>query len=187
MSYHIKEEWLTDYDFSKHDEILETYFDDYYHFVKQQSIQQQRKECLSGYNRIRRAHLWSSEALKVNVRVGDICYLEYGLAFINEAGYQHFGLVLAIFNHKLLVAPMTSNKEMIQQARNVMRQGKQHLYYIGKWEGLNKPSVLFLNDIKFINSARIISINGHMDPDSKMFREIMMYLKTELFGPYMVK
>lgn len=26
-----------------------------------------------------------------DVKVGDVCYIDYGQAYLNEAGYQHFG------------------------------------------------------------------------------------------------
>ncbi|MDE8208759.1 hypothetical protein PT115_04715 [Erysipelothrix rhusiopathiae] len=107
--------------------------------------------------------------------------MEFGQAFINEAGYQHFGLVMGIFNYKLFVVPMTSNYEIIRQARNINLFGKRHLYYIGKIPGLNKSSVLFLNDCKYVNSARIISIYGHIDPSSAMFKEIRNLIIKETF------
>lgn len=181
MAYHINEAWLTKSDEKTHREFLAYYIKSYTDYLASLSVSQQRKECLSGLNRIQRMDLWSSDGLKIDVRIGDICYLDYGLAFINEAGYQHFGLVMAFMNYKVLVVPMTSNTEMIRQARNVSQQGKKHLYYIGRVAGLNKASVLFLNDIKFINSARIISVNGHIDSKSKMFREIQEYIQSSIF------
>lgn len=140
-----------------------------------------RKECISGLNRMCRQKNWSCESLNMTVSIGDICYMEFGQAFINEAGYQHFGLVMGIFNYKLFVVPMTSNFEIIRQARNINLFGKRHLYYIGKIPGLNKSSVLFLNDCKYVNSARIISINGHIDPSSAMFKEIRNLIIKETF------
>ncbi|WP_228410453.1 hypothetical protein [Erysipelothrix piscisicarius] len=141
-----------------------------------------RKECISGLNRMCRQKNWSCESLNLSVSIGDICYMEFGQAFINEAGYQHFGLVMGIFNYKLFVVPMTSNYEIIQQARNINQLGKRHLYYIGQIPGLNKSSVLFLNDCKYVNSARVISINGRIDPNGPMFKEIRDLIIKETFG-----
>ncbi len=187
MGYRVEEKWLSEYDQDKHRDLLESYFDDYKKYLLSLSKGQQRKECVSGYNRMKRVKYWSCDALNISVEVGDICFIEYGQVFINEAGYQHFGLVVSQFNHKLLVVPMTSNDEAVRQARNVIDEGKEHLYYIGKVEGLNKPSVLFLNDCKFINSCRIISVNGHISPRSRMFKEICHCLKEGISSGAVVK
>ncbi|WP_200804765.1 hypothetical protein [Anaerorhabdus furcosa] len=37
---------------------------------------------------------------------------------------------------------------------------------------MNKPSVLFLNDCKYINTARIIDIKAHLSTDSPCYRMI---------------
>ena len=37
---------------------------------------------------------------------------------------------------------------------------------------LNKASVLFLNDAKWINSARVIDVKAHIDPNSHLFDKI---------------
>lgn len=181
MKYRIEEEWLTLYDEKKHPKIIDEYLSLYQEFIASMPKEQQRKECLSGFNRIKRMELWSSNALNIDIRIGDICYLEYGQAFMNEAGYQHFGLVVSVYNYKLLVIPMTSNAATIRQAQNVTHDGKKHLYYIGKVAGLNKPSVLFLNDCKFVNSSRIIACKARICPQSKMFKEIIYCLKKGIF------
>ncbi|QIK68936.1 hypothetical protein G7062_00965 [Erysipelothrix sp. HDW6C] len=187
MFIKIKEQWFRDYDVDNHEQLIKEYLKDYEAFLRKMTSWQQKKECISGYNRIHRMNYWSSEALNIDVSVGDVCYIDFGHAYINENGYQHFGLVLASHNHKLLVIPMTSKASSIQQARNLNDEGKRHLYYIGKIRGLNKPSVLFLNDCKFINSARIISVNGHIAPNSAMFREIRYYLNLGLFQDDVLK
>lgn len=183
----VKELLSENLDKEKHEQIVQSYLDQYRSYLQKLSPFQQRKECISGHNRISRASYWSSEALRIDIHVGDLCYLDYGHAFINEAGYQHFGLVISSFNYKLLVVPMTSNPDAIRQARNVSCIGKEHLYFIGKIPGLNKPSVLFLNDCKFVNSARVISVNGHMNPKSGMFQDILKTLIDRIFGLHMIK
>ena len=45
---------------------------------------------------------------------------------------------------------------------------------IGKPEGLNKPSVLYMNDARYINTARVIEVKAHIPTDSELFREIRM-------------
>lgn len=182
----IKETWFSDIKIGE-GSIVENYLRIYKEFVESLSPHKQYKESLSGLNRIQRGELWQNDNLASIIRPGDICYLDYGQAFINEAGYQHFGIVVSIFHHKLLVVPMTSNASTIQNARNVSPEGKKHLYFLGKVKGLNKPSVLFLNDIKFINSSRVISINGHLNPEDSMFQEIVNLLIDEIFGIVVIK
>lgn len=177
----IKESWFRDYQSSETDEIMQTYMEVYQDYLNELPPRQRYKECISGFNRIKRGKMWSSNALGIEVALGDICYIDYGHAYVNEAGYQHFGLVLAIFNHKLLVAPMTSNVTAVNHSRNLEGEKKSHLYFLGKAGGLNKPSVIFLNDCKFINSARIISINGNVGTEGQQFKEIINCLMHEIF------
>lgn len=179
MTHKLEETWLVQEGGEDTDTMMETYFNDYRKYVMSLSSHLKRKECLSGTNRMLRRAMWSATEMQISISMGDICYIEYGQAFINEAGYQHFGLVIGMFNHKIFVVPMTSNREMILSARNVatsLENQKEHLYYIGQLPGLNKPSVLFLNDAKFINSSRVISVNAQIDTDSVMFKEIRKYV-----------
>lgn len=177
----IKESWFKDYQSEEDSLITETYLKSYRDYLENLNPRLRYKECISGFNRMQRWNSWSAEPFGIEARIGDICYIDYGHAYINEAGYQHFGLVISEFNYKLLVIPMTSNEGTIHQARNVDNSGKPHLYFLGKVKGLNKPSVLFLNDAKFINSSRVITINGHINEDSYMFKEIIQHLISEIF------
>lgn len=171
----LDESWID----QKEDKLRELFFDLYEDYIDQLPHYQRRKEYLSGLNRLNRSSLWSCDELNLEVKPGDICYMDFGQVYINEAGYQHFGLVISNFNYKLFVVPMTSNRETIRRARELC---SEHLFYIGQLEGLNKPSVLFLNDCKFINSSRVISINSYLCPNSAMFKEIENELKMKIFN-----
>ena len=183
----IKESWFKDYNSEEDTIIRDTYLETYERFLNSLSPKIRYKECLSGFNRINRSKSWSAIPYGIEVKVGDICYIDFGHAYINEAGYQHFGLVIAEFNYKILVVPMTSNSSTIHQARNIDGTGKPHLYFLGKIKGLNKPSVLFLNDCKFINSSRVITVNGHIEPQDRMFKEIIQHLIQEIFALLMIE
>ena len=88
-------------------------------------------------------------------------------------GYQHFGLVLAMKNGKIFVVPMSGNSSAYHRAYDpVSHMGKRHLMRLPEIEGLNKASVLFLNDAKWINSARVIDVKAHIDPNSHLFDKI---------------
>ncbi|MDF9824952.1 hypothetical protein M2475_001354 [Breznakia sp. PF5-3] len=125
---------------------------------------------ISEVNFKNRSQASSCEELGVWIRVGDICYIDFGINYINEAGFQHFGVILAIRNNKVLVVPMTSNVKAYRDAQG--NDGKGHLMAIGKIEGMHRESTLFLNDSKFINSARIIDVKAHISTNSELFKKI---------------
>lgn len=125
---------------------------------------------ISEVNFKNRAQAVSCEELGVWIRVGDICYIDFGINYINEAGFQHFGIIMCIKNNKVLVVPMTSNEKTYREAQE--KGIKPHLMPIGKIEGMYRESTLFLNDSKFINSARIIDVKAHIPPTSELFKEI---------------
>ena len=54
-----------------------------------------------------------------------------------------------------------------------IRKMKSHLFALGEIPGLYKESCLFLNDAKWINTARIIDVKGHIDPKGKQFQQIL--------------
>lgn len=170
-------------DFYRCEEIFQQFTHQYQHFLRSLSTKQLSRECISGLNRLQRQSLRSSSQLNINVKVGDVCYIDFGQVYINEAGYQHFGLILSIVNHKAFVLPMTSNSTTYQYANDASRieHGKTHLYQLGWIEGLNKQSVAFINDCKFINTARIIAVKGHIEADSDNFREIVERVKESIF------
>ncbi|WP_232505370.1 hypothetical protein [Erysipelothrix larvae] len=177
MKYKIEESWLSGVmDEDDRERMLEEYLDKYKEYLKGLSILLLKQECISGMNRILRSAFKSSENVNIEVNIGDICYIDFGHAYLNESGYQHFGLVIQKKNHKLLVVPMSSKKELIHQASNVDQIGaanKRHLYYLGQPEGMSRESVLFLNDTKFINSARVIGVTSQITPETQMFKEIL--------------
>ena len=95
------------------------------------------------------------------------------MAYLSEVGYQHFGLVLAMKHGKIFVVPMSGNSSAYHKAYDpILRAGKRHLMRLPEIEGLNKSSVLFLNDAKWINSARVIDVKAHIDPNSYLFDKI---------------
>ena len=128
---------------------------------------------LSKLNFCQRKQMYSSLEAKVYVKVGDICFADFGLAYLSEVGYQRFGLVLAMKNGKIFVVPMSGNKNAYNRAYDpVSHMGKRHLMRLPEIDGLNKSSVLFLNDAKWINSARVIDVKAHISPDSVLFEKI---------------
>lgn len=134
---------------------------------------------ISEANWVLRSQFGSGEDCGINVEVGDICYLDYGQSYLNEMGYQHFGIVMAIYQKKALIVPMTSNSNTYRKAYDAKTNpnGKRNLMCIGAIKGLNKPSVLFLNDMRFVNTARIIRIQDHISTRSTLFKAIQERMK----------
>ncbi len=130
---------------------------------------------ISEKNYQERKNMMSNASTGVIIRVGDICYIDYGKAYQREIGYQHFGLVLSICNDKIFVVPMTSNKKNYEEAMGEDNpKGKPHLLRFKKVGHMINDTVLFLNDVKFINSARVIDVKGHISKDGHLFAYIKM-------------
>ncbi len=137
---------------------------------------------ISEENWIDRGSLTCGEEIGVRVRVGDICWMEYGQAYLNEMGFQHFGLVVAIIMHKALVIPLTSNESAYARAYDPVENptGNRCLMRIGLVDGLRKNSTLYLNDMKFLNTARMFEIRAHLEPEDPLFLEVKERLKEML-------
>lgn len=61
-------------------------------------------------------------------------------------------------------------------------EGKKNLFPLpGIIDGLCKKSVLFLNDMKFVNTARMIEKKAHIDVKSPVFRKIQLRIMMLLF------
>lgn len=108
------------------------------------------------------------------IREGDICYIDFGKNYTSEIGFQHFGLVVKVFESKAFVIPMTSNEEAYEKAYDPIDNptGTLHLMRLDYIKGLNKMSVLFLNDGRYINTARIIKRTAKISTYSDLYMEI---------------
>ena len=138
---------------------------------------------ISEANWIARGTYMSGEEVGIYVKPGDVVFLDFGQAYLNEMGYQHFGLVITVCEKKALVVPMTSNTKTCSNAFDLSNlKGKKNLYCIPSIPGLFKKSVLFLNDMKLINTARIIDIKGHINVESNDFKEIQTRIVQMVFG-----
>lgn len=170
MTYKISETWLMNYQEENLKKQVELFLAEYGDYLSSLPGFRQRQECISKMNHFKRNSYWSCEEMQMNVRPGDICYTDFGIGYINECSYQHFGLILNIVNNKAYIIPMTSNRKTVQKAKGGKRE---HLYYIGQPQGLNKETCAFINDGRYINTARIISVNAHMDSSSEQFFDIV--------------
>ena len=160
-------------------EHIEDYLEDQKKTYQTMCTKELKSHLISEVNYRDRHQLLSCEQLGVNIRVGDICYVDFGRAYIQEAGFQHFGLIISMYHGKAFVVPMTSNPSTYAQGYHpeYNPNGKKHLLQIGLIPGLVRPSVLFLNDAKFINTARIIDVKAHIAVNSTLFELILLRIK----------
>lgn len=155
-------------------EVWNEYVEESSGFYSELETKEALARILSEKNYRCRKNACSSEDMGVWIRVGDICFIDFGVNYLNEAGFQHFGLITKIKNNKAFVIPMTSNNKTYQNSLGI--KGKSHLMPIGKIKGMNKNSVLFLNDARFINTARVIDVKAHIPIESNLFKTIQKRL-----------
>ncbi len=126
----------------------------------------------------------SRQCSGIDVYPGSVCEFDFGDAYQHEIGHQHFAVIISINQNKALVVPMTSNPVQYERAYDPILNpnGRKHLMRLGQPEGLNKKSVLFLNDAKYVNTARVISLNAQLDTSGKLFRTIVERLKDMMFS-----
>lgn len=163
------------------DDVLKKLMMNYKKLIQERSLEEALCLMVSTQNYIQRSQ-WKKNPF-LNVRAGDICFIDYGSAYQLEAGYQHFGLVVSESNGKLFVVPMSSNPKSFQVAYDEIDRpnGKPHLFRLKKSCGLNRDSTLFLNDAKFISPARIIDVVGHLSPVDIRFKKIQSRLFKTIF------
>ncbi|MBR0137352.1 MAG: type II toxin-antitoxin system PemK/MazF family toxin [Erysipelotrichaceae bacterium] len=173
----IKEDYLRNYK-AKQIPIIKESIEDYLMYQRETlenlSVPEAKHFLISAENEKIRRKMRSCRELGFWIKPGDIVYADFGAAYLSEIGYQHPALVINVFSGKALVIPMTSNRVNIIKAYDdrFNPEGSRHLMNIGIVPGLNRESVLFLNDVKFINTARVIDIKGHMDTGSELFESI---------------
>ena len=161
--------------------IIEETMNEFQNHISKLNKKEAAKILLSTQNYMQRSQLKIHETFEVHV--GDVCYIDFGQAYLNESGFQHFGLVISKLNGKVFVVPMTSNPYTYAQAYDRIDNpnGRKHLMRFGQRNGLNRESVLFINDCKFINPTRIIEIVGHLDVNEPFFLKIQKRVGFCLF------
>lgn len=132
---------------------------------------------LSKLNYIRRKNAVNSLDFNVIIRVGDICFIDYGHSYQQEIGYMHFGLIVAQNRGKVLIVPITgSNTKTV----HTFEEGNEHIVQLGKIEGMRKVCACYINDAKWLNSARIIDVKSHIPVDGELFKSIKNKIKESI-------
>ena len=162
-------------------DLLNQIIKDFKNMIENRDPSEAMRLMVSTQNYIERSQ-WK-ENPNLHIRVGDVCYIDFGSAYQLEAGYQHFGLVFSKSHGKLFVIPMSSNSSAFSQAYDPLDNpnGKKHLLKFVKSCGLKKDSTLFLNDAKFISPTRVIEVIGHLSPVDLRYKRIQVRLFETLF------
>lgn len=153
-------------------QIIEEYTKIYKQYLMTLPLFKVEMEKISGQNRFERSDPTYLKHFNKTVKIGDVCYIDFGHAYTYEAGFQHFGVVVNMCGNKVLVIPMTSNPDTYKKADPTNHYPLPQLFQLKHVKGLNKNSVCFLHDAKFINKARIIDKKAHIDPASSLFKEL---------------
>lgn len=100
----------------------------------------------------------------INANIGDIGFFDFGQAYQHEIGYQHLGLILSKNANKVFVAPIVSKKN------SWIGKNQYHLERFNY--GLTQDSLVYLNDVKWINETRFINVIGHINVENPDFMNI---------------
>jgi hypothetical protein len=89
---------------------------------------------------------------------GQLVQVDYGKNYDVECGLIHYGIILKVEKSKILLIPMTTNKEEIEKAYHpiVNPTGEFYLRKGLVSEGFLKDVALYINDIKCVSIGRVI-------------------------------
>lgn len=92
--------------------------------------------------------------------IGKIIKVDFGKTYLCENGLIHYAICIGECQNKYLVVPMTTSNDEIKIAYHpeFRNTGEKRLYLLKKADGNSKDSALYINDMKFISSGRIIKV-----------------------------
>lgn len=126
----------------------------------------------------------------ITVELGKVYFIDYGKTFYGELAYFHYGLCIGKRDGKILVVPITSDKEHFPFSYhpinnpNGNKKNRQALLS----EGFSKDCVLKINDTKYISAGRIEKENIHisnnllLEIQKQVFQVQFPSLYTEYFN-----
>lgn len=119
------------------------------------------------------------DSMKNLYRPGDICFIELGLPYADEDGYQRLCLIVSKTNEKLLIVPMANNKTYYDEAIKYHSPGympfPENEQIGGRY--ISPKTTLLLNDLNFVSPIRVIRPIGHIDEKAELFLEIKKRIK----------
>lgn len=94
--------------------------------------------------------------------VGKILRVDFGKTYLCENGFVHYAICIAENQGKYCVIPMTTANDEIKMAYHPQfrQTGEKRLYLLKKSDGNSKDAALYINDLKFISSGRIIKVGN---------------------------
>lgn len=94
--------------------------------------------------------------------VGKILRVDFGKMYLCENGLIHYAICIAEHQGKYCVIPMTTSNDEIKMAFHPQYRpnGEKRLFLLKRADGNVKDSALYINDLKYISSGRIIKVGN---------------------------
>lgn len=140
---------------------LEKYLNNFREFMLNQSVYDMTSLLIAEQDWIKRH---SKQQLFSESLVGKIIRVDFGKTYLCENGFVHYAVCIAENQGKYCVIPMTTANDEIKMAYHPSFRptGEKRLYLLKKTDGNSKDSALYINDLKFISSGRIIKVGGRI-------------------------
>lgn len=138
---------------------LEKYLNNFREFMLNQSVYDMTSLLIAEQDWIKRH---SKQQVFSENLVGKILRVDFGKTYLCENGFVHYALCIAENQGKYCVIPMTTANDEIKMAYHpkFRQTGEKRLYLLKKSDGNSKDAALYINDLKFISSGRIIKVSN---------------------------
>lgn len=127
--------------------------------------------------------------IEVNLQLGDIVYVDFGINFVNEVSYPHPAVVIEHIKESILVVPCSSNQEKINESYHPIdnKESKSLYRKVTRQDGFDGVCVLELDKVSLINKARVIKVQGHLNEDINVESSLFNEIKMKIFKEYLPK
>lgn len=144
---------------------LEKYLNNFREFMLNQSVYDMTSLLIAEQDWIKRH---SRQQVFLESLVGKILRVDFGKAYLCENGFVHYAICIAENQGKYCVIPMTTANDEIKMAYHpeFRPTGEKRLYLLKKSDGNSKDSALYINDLKFISSGRIIKVGSRINDEA---------------------
>lgn len=119
-----------------------------------------------------------------SLQAGQIVHVDNGKNYDTECGLIHYSLILKVLDKKVLILPMTTNRDEFDKAYHPTTNFTGNFEYrrglIG--EGFSTEVTLFINDIKCVSVGRIIPKPYSDIIDLEVLRSIKEHVSRLMFS-----
>ena len=138
---------------------LEKYLNNFREFMLNQSVYDMTSLLIAEQDWLKRH---SKQQVFSENLVGKILRVDFGKTYLCENGFVHYAICIAENQGKYCVIPMTTANDEIKMAYHPQfrQTGEKRLYLLKKSDGNSKDAALYINDLKFISSGRIIKVGN---------------------------